>query len=132
MNAPLRLNASAEAAQDGDTAPLRGERTCLECGQPYGAAARHSEFCTPTCRQAFNNRRLQRGAELYDLYMAHRFQRPIAKLLKLLSCLNRLAHLYREEDRRERAARLSWRAPEVVLASRPYLRAVRLSARRRG
>ncbi|WP_341874477.1 hypothetical protein [Methylobacterium nodulans] len=118
-------------AQDGDTAPLRGERTCLECGQPYGAAARHPGFCSTACRQAWNNRRLQCGAEVYDLWMAFRFQRPLARALKLLSALNRLASLYREEDRRERAGRPSWRAPEVVLASRPYLRAVRLPTRRR-
>ncbi|ACL61581.1 hypothetical protein [Methylobacterium nodulans] len=130
MNAPLRLNASALAAQDGDTAPLRGEWTCLECGAPYEAAARHSGFCSTACRQAWNNRCLQGGAEVYDLFMALRFQRPHARALKLLSALNRLALLYREEDRRERAGRPSWRAPEAVLAARPFLRAVRLSARR--
>ncbi|WP_018261317.1 hypothetical protein [Methylobacterium sp. WSM2598] len=92
---------------------------------------RHGEFCAPPCRQRFNNRRLQRGAEVYDLWMAFRFQRSLARALKLLSCLNRLAHLYRQEDLAERAGRSSWRAPEVVLAGRPYLRAVRLVQRRR-
>ncbi|ACL57614.1 hypothetical protein [Methylobacterium nodulans] len=131
MNAPLRLNAPTPVAQDGDTAPLRSERTCLECGQPYGAAVRHSGFCSTACRQAWNNRRLQRGAEVYDLFMAFRFHRPLARALKLLSALNRLASLYRDEDRHKRAGRPSWRATDVVLASRPYLRAVRMTQRRR-
>ncbi|WP_157182209.1 transcriptional regulator [Methylobacterium sp. WSM2598] len=131
MNAPMRLSALAQQAQDGETASLRDGRTCLECGVAYETISRHSSFCSTGCRNDWNNRRLQRGAEIYDLWMAFRFQRPLARALNLLSCLNRLAHLYRQEDRAERAGRASWRAPEAVLASRPYLRAVRLVQRRR-
>ncbi|MGY2048856.1 hypothetical protein [Methylobacterium sp. JK268] len=128
----MSLNAPAQAVQERETAPLRYARTCLECGHAYEAAMRHSEFCCSSCRQEWNNRRSRRGAEVYDLWMAFRFQRPLARSLKLLSALNRLASIYREEDRRERGARPSWRAPEVVLSSRPYLRAVWLVQRRKG
>ena len=42
---------------------------CLECGGECGKG----EFCGSACRMAFNNRRKARGAELYDLFMVHRF-----------------------------------------------------------
>ncbi|WP_320409406.1 MULTISPECIES: DUF2116 family Zn-ribbon domain-containing protein [unclassified Aureimonas] len=95
---------------------------CAECGEAAPAAA---EFCSPACRHTFNNRRRLRGAELYDLYMAHRFERPLAKVLGLLQAMNRLASNYRAEDALWRAGRKSWRAPQDVLATRPHLKAKR-------
>jgi hypothetical protein len=73
---------------------------------------------------AFNNRRLQRGAELYDLYMAHRFQREHAQDLGVFQAINRLASEYRQQDHRERASRRSLRLPRAVLEERPYLKAI--------
>lgn len=66
---------------------------------------------------------MMRGAELYDVYMVIRFDRPRAKLLGLWTILSRLASTAREEDRRQRAGRRSWRRPEVVLGDKPFLRA---------
>lgn len=118
-----RLDAPAQRpahALRNNTRPLR---TCCECGTAYEAVKVEAAFCSEPCRKAWNNRRAVRGAELYDLFMALRFDRQTATLLKVWKLLNRLAAIYRAEDKRDRAGRLSWRAPAAILERRPYLRA---------
>ena len=81
----------------------------------------------------FNNRRAKRGAELYDLFMALRHDRATATLFKVWRLLNRLAALFREEDRLGRDGRRSWRHPAAIIERRPYLKAdVLRPGRRRG
>ena len=96
--------------------------TCLECGAGFDRVGTHGAFCGTRCRTAWNNRRLARGAELYDLFMAIRFDRPRAKSLKLWTALSRAAALFRHADLDERAGRRSWSEPTEILARRPYLR----------
>lgn len=105
---------------DGTVSSLR-VHACLECGAPR---SRTADFCSKSCRSDFNNRRKARGAELYDLYMAHRFQRSVALDLGVFQAINRLASNFREEDRAERDGRRSWRKPEAVLGERPYLKSI--------
>lgn len=108
-------------------------RNCLECGQSFAASVSGAEFCGPGCRMVFNNRRAKRGAELYDLFMALRHDRATATLFKVWRLLNRLAAIFRDEDRRERDGRPSWRHPSAIIERRPYLKAdVLRSGRRRG
>lgn len=83
-------------------------------------------FCGQPCRLRFNNRRLQRGAEFYDLFMAMRYDRAEAKRLGVWASMCRMGQQMREEDQRERDGRKSWREPKDVLSDRPDLRAVRL------
>lgn len=71
-----------------------------------------------------------RGAELYDLFMAHRFERQAAQDAHVLQAMNRLASNWRADDKAERAGRPSWRRLAVVLAERAYLRAVTIVKRR--
>lgn len=94
---------------------------CLECGA--GTTAK-GDFCSVACRTGFNNRRKARGAEMYDLYMAHRFDRDNAQALGVFQAINRLASDFRQEDKARRAGRRSWRNPRDVLAERPYLKAI--------
>lgn len=96
---------------------------CLECGADLGSDRATAVFCCTPCRKTWNNRRMQRGAELYDLFMAFRFERPLARVLRVMSMLNRLASQYRDADRRERAGRRSWTSPDVVVERAPHLRA---------
>ncbi|WP_426315686.1 hypothetical protein ACN9MF_12940 [Methylobacterium fujisawaense] len=104
---------------------------CLECGRPFAAAVSGAEFCGPACRMVFNNRRARRGAELYDLFMALRHDRATATLFKVWRLLNRLAAIFRDEDRQERDGRKSWRDPATIIARRPYLKAERRAPTRR-
>lgn len=69
----------------------------------------------------FANRRASRGAELYDLFMASRFELEKSKDLKLWRMMNRMASGFREQDRRERDGRRSWMRPEQVLEAKAYL-----------
>ena len=100
---------------------IRRVHACLECGKDHRSKG---DFCSTACRTDFNNRRKARGAELYDLYMAHRFERPRARVLRVFQAINRLASNYRQEDNRDRAGRKSWRNPVAVLEERPFLRAI--------
>lgn len=99
----------------------RGVHPCLECGAATGSKG---DFCGRACKDGFNNRRKRRGAELYDLYMAHRWERGTAQALGVLQAINRLASVFREEDRVARGGRRSWRRPGEVLGERPYLKAI--------
>lgn len=99
---------------------------CLECADLTGSKG---EFCSAACRGSFNNRRRLRGAELYDLYMAHRWDRKSAQQLGAMQAINRLASIYREDDRLARAGRRSWRRITDVLEERPYLRSVKIKLR---
>jgi predicted nucleic acid-binding Zn ribbon protein len=99
----------------------RGVHPCLECGEPTKS---QGEFCGRDCKTSFHNRRKRRGAELYDLYMAYRHERATVKTLGVWRIMNRMAALFRDEDRRERAGRRSWRRPREVLDERPYLQGV--------
>lgn len=118
MSAP-RLNASSGMSLQ----PRATLRLCLECGQTV-AAAGEAIFCTAVCRSQWNNRRLKRGAELYDLFMAHRFDRKAAGEAKVISLMNRLASNFRREDQDTRGGRRSWRPLRAVLGDHPSLRAV--------
>jgi len=95
--------------------------TCLECG---GArkTSRASEFCCSPCRRTWGKRRMLRGSELYDIYMAHRFERETAADLGVMQAINRLASIFRMEDHAERASRQSWRKPRDVMMDRPGLK----------
>lgn len=102
---------------------------CLECGCDLVPGPQEREFCCAGHRLAWNNRRLKRGAALYDLYMAHRFERDAAQAAGVFQAINRLASDFRAEDREMRAGRRSWRPHAVVLGDRPHLKAERLQGR---
>ncbi len=107
-------------------------RICLECGKEYEPQRRDSQFCTRDCKGVFANRRAVRGAELYDLFMASRYDRPGTRTLKLFSAMCRLAFHYHLEDEAKRPGFKSWIDPRKVLERRPYLLATRLPTLRVG
>ena len=86
-----------------------------------GRPGRAADFCSSACRRSFNNRRALRGAELYDLVMTARFDRPLAKVLKVWGWIARLATSFRDEDRRDRGGRPSWRPPAEIRARKPWI-----------
>lgn len=91
-------------------------RDCLECGGPIARTAGvKKEFCCAACRKSFGNRRAMRGALIYDLFMATRYEREKAAKLDLWTMLCRAGLQFRQEDDRRRNGRRSWRAPEEVV-----------------
>jgi hypothetical protein len=81
---------------------------CRECGSPFSATRSTREFCGSYCRAKFHNRQARRGAQLYGLIMALRFDRVAAKETKALSIMGRMAAAFRAEDIRDRSGRRSW------------------------
>lgn len=79
---------------------------CRECGRPLDTPRRGRQFCNSACRRHFNNRRAVRGADLYDVLMAIRFDRAHAQGALTLLC--RMAADFRALDRRDREGRRSW------------------------
>lgn len=94
---------------------------CIECGKAieqkkHGPPA---EFCSEPCRQNWRNRRMARGAILYDLVMAWRFDRkgtgPDAFAL-----LCKAAASFNYEDKNERGGRRSYRRYRQVAEDNPH------------
>lgn len=101
------------------------KRHCLECAASLAEKDYRAEFCGTVCRKAWNNRRMVRGAELYDLFYSLRYDRDKAKTLGLWSAMCKLAQKWRDEDRVSERTR-TCRRPEDVLMSKPTLRATTL------
>ena len=85
-------------------------RTCTECGETFTTPKCEANFCAPSCRMEWHNRRRDRGAELYDLLMTCRFDRDFAAKegLVMSTLLSNLAGHYRDSDNDKRAGRKSW------------------------
>lgn len=115
---------SADSAPPANGPPGVATRTCRECGSAF-VGPRKAVFCAAECRTTFINRRSQRGAVLYDIYMAHRFERTAAGKARLLSVMNRLASDWRREDREQRAGRKSWGDWRRYIEKNPHLYALR-------
>lgn len=98
------------------------EPTCHECGNPIPAPSKAS-FCDKACRNSYDNRRQLRGAKIYDLFMATRYDRLTAKDLGVWTYLCRMGEDFRDEDVREREGRPSWRDPKTVIDTNPHLKA---------
>lgn len=88
---------------------------CLECGNAIHAPRSGKEFCCSPCRMAFNNRRRDRGADMYDLFRALRRERDKAKALGLWTELCRLELKWQEEDEARRPGRRSYVPPRRAL-----------------
>ena len=128
----IRLNAPPPAAPQGHNRPPGEPFLCRECGDDDEAHAAHGAFCSTVCRNRWNNRRLQRGAVIYDLIMTLRYERGVGKALKVWTLICRLAADFRREDHDARAGRKSWREARTVIGERPYLRARVMKPKGRG
>ena len=87
---------------------------CDECKTTFNPKKATARFCSTPCRKLFNNRRAQRGALLYDAFMAMRYDRKAAKELQLdykLVC--RIGEMFHDQDVRDDVQ--SWRDPADML-----------------
>jgi hypothetical protein len=89
-------------------------KECRECGMPLEGKRQGAVFCSPEHRKAFNNRRMIRGAELYDLIMAQNYERELRKPEALMSVISNLARAFRDSDKVLRNGRKSWDAKETL------------------
>lgn len=72
--------------------------TCRECGTATESTRKPKIFCSAVCLNTHTNRRRERGAQLYDLFMAVRYDRAKAKDLNAWTKLCRLAESFHDED----------------------------------
>lgn len=83
---------------------------CIECGAEIKSRANRggpkSVFCSKACNMRFFNRRMKRGALLYDVYMASRYDREVNK--SGITTMAQMASRWRDEDKAEREGRRSW------------------------
>lgn len=101
---------------------MYSEPGCRECGASLPTTS-SSSFCGKSCRKTYNNRRAMRGAQLYDLFMASRYDRINAQELGVWTYACRMGEAFRDEDVRDREGRPSWRNPKEVLDNRTDLKA---------
>lgn len=80
---------------------------CRECGNAYEAKSARAKFCSTSHEKAFNNRRMTRGALLYDLFMESRYEKN-ADATYIRSVYQRVGMRFRDEDKAQRGARKSW------------------------
>jgi hypothetical protein len=97
------------------------QRCCRECGHDFAARRATAEFCGEACRRAFHNRKAIRGAQLYDLFMALRYDRTRAAASGAFSLLCRMAAAFKAED--DRAGKRSWDKAQIVMARSARFRA---------
>jgi hypothetical protein len=97
--------------------------SCRECGGAFQAKRATQEFCCAACRRVFNNRKMVRGAALYDLVMVMRHNRAAAKDLGAWTLLCRMAAAFKAVDDRDRNGRRSWDDVGKVKSRNPYLSA---------
>jgi hypothetical protein len=98
--------------------------TCRECGTAFIGRRATRAFCCAACRRTFNHRRLLRGADFYDLFMAMRFEREIAADEGAWTLLCKMAAAFKSEDDHERDGRKSWDDVAVISARNPHLQSV--------
>jgi len=90
-------------------------KVCVECGCQHHTARAETQFCGAECKKVWNNRRAQRGVQIYDLMMTVRHDRSWATLHGVWSRATRLLQMWRDEDKRDREGRRSWLRPVVVM-----------------
>lgn len=63
---------------------------CRECGKPFERKKWSALHCSSGCRLAFNTRRRNRGAELYDFIMAGGQREMVDRLIRSYKIADRV------------------------------------------
>ena len=92
------------------------KKICAECGSEFHSKQGGARYCSTACRKAFNNRRMVRGAQLYDAFMAIRYDREIAAELGCdRTFLSRMGEMFRREDVQSGKGK-TWRPTRELMA----------------
>lgn len=105
-----------------------GKGVCRECGAAMSWSRKPKIFCNAACRSAHTNRRRERGAQLYDLFMAVRYDRETARETGAWTKLCRMAESFHDADIIE--GRNSAIPVRQALAQHSHLNATKLVKRR--
>ena len=100
---------------------------CKECGAEITKKPKRgprAEFCSKECRQGWKNRRLLRGAMMYDVVMNWRFERKGGGDKEAWQALTRLAATFKHEDKMDRDNRPSYRRLRDVLEENPWINSI--------
>jgi hypothetical protein len=125
--APTSPRPSCATRVDAKPAAKAKTGVCRECRVKFEARRATKEFCCTEHRQAFNNRKILRGAAIYSLAMEWRADRSDKTALNLLC---RLLAEFRNDD--DRAGRRSWDCTASVIRDNPYIAATLLDANAAG
>lgn len=88
-------------------------KTCKECAAPFTSRQYNAEFCGNPCRAAFNNRRMKRGAALYDLLMIEAYDPKSFASQGLEGRVAELIERFRLDDEKAKHTR-TWKRPYDV------------------
>ena len=89
------------------------KRTCLECKGDFTSRQFNSDFCCGVCRRTFNNRRVQRGAVIYDLLMIEATDLERFESLRLDGRVSAMIEAFKQEDEAAGRVRSHKRAADV-------------------
>jgi hypothetical protein len=123
------IPSSPKKASNSRAQGRRG-KVCRECGGSFAVKRAGRDFCSVCCRQIFHNRKALRGALLYSIVMAMRFDRAAAIEAGAWSLLCRLAATFRAEDRLHRDGWISWETVADIKRRNPHLTSTLLGAAR--
>lgn len=92
----------------------RKPRACAECGGDIYGPGRPAKrgpvprFCSPRCGDVFNDRRKERGAQLYDLVMGRAYEPNDPLRPDITTLVATLKRKWRNDDWHSRGNRKSW------------------------
>lgn len=89
-------------------------RTCVECQKTFKAHRYDADFCGSACRSAFNNRRRDRGAVLYDLAMVEEVDPDTASRHGFNNRIALLLEEWVQEDKAEGRKRTHKRINDII------------------
>lgn len=87
---------------------------CVNCRGAFEVKRHDADFCSNACRQDFHNRRLQRGAVLYDLLMLEEVDPDTFQRLGLDGTVSAVIAAFKQEDAAAKRKR-SYKSPKGIL-----------------
>ena len=87
--------------------------SCRNCGAEFQRNRVDQQFCKRSCGSDFHNRRKERGAIIYDLFMIMRHERKAANTIRAWFTMTRLAMYWWQEDQ-SRSGQPSWQKAKTV------------------
>lgn len=100
-------------------ATTQPKRRCPNCEAPFAPKTARAKFCSIDCNVKWQNRINMRGATLYTLWMTNRHERGLAKTLKVLHVMTRLAMYWHSQDR----GRKTWNDARKVVEKHAWAEA---------